>query len=478
MRKRTQAAHQPPLLQPITRRARAARARPWALTRWALTRWALTLCALTALALSVTACELGGADCTGAATEYQSLVTVEGALNNELPMDGPYPMALVISQDAINRLFAAIASANLPPITLRDSILGVNVGVTIRPSLPLIEIGQALECPTCILTSMNLGLDFLVGSNTVPAVGMARYAFPLNMRANGLDSTKVLGAFNESRFLNLTVQLQPGSLGGIESLVNQAVALFEPQIANYVTGLVRNDLGERELFQLDAWEIGDGEVKLLGRGPIISPEHKTIVIGMHSNLVRPANGTVNALPSLPEGADIGLQFHPELIQTMIQRMMHEGHIDRSYDSTGNPSSGGQTQVTLSSLAPSSASADLMTTSFALWRTSGGFCGAANLQADLGLSISDKQLRFSAQNVQITGGSGTFGSVASVLGRGLQSSLIANAINTAQITVNYNELKLPGDKRADMSAESFRLSLDGEGLRLFLNIDAIVDAVVN
>jgi hypothetical protein len=442
-------------------------------------RWLLVAALALIGALGVAGCELGGgAECTGASGQYQELVKVEGALQTELPEQGPYPMALVVSQDALNRLFAAVASANLPPLTLQDSILGVNVGVTIRPNLPLIEIGQALQCPECILTSMDLGLDFIVGSSVVPAVGKARYAFPLGMRANGLKSTKVLGSFEKSQFLNLSIEIAPGSLGGAEALINQAVSLFEPQIADYVSGLVRTELGEQELFELDSWDIGDGDVKLLGRGPIISPENKTIVIGMHSNLVRPANGTVSALPSLPEGADIGLQFHPELLQTMIQRMMHEGHIDRSYDSTGQPSASGSTQVTLSSLAPSAASADLMTTSFALWRTGGGFCGSSNLQADLGLSISDKQLRFSAQNVQITGGTGTFGSVAQVLGQGLQSSLIANAINTAQITVNYNEFKLPGGKRADMSAESFRLSLDGEGLRLFLNIDAIVDAVVD
>ena len=40
----------------------------------------------------------------------------------------------------------------------------------------------------------------------------------------------------------------------------------------------------------------------------------------------------------------------------------------------------------------------------------------------------------------------------------------------------NEFDIPGGKRADMSAESFRLQLGAEGLSLFLNIDAIVDAV--
>jgi len=122
--------------------------------------------------------------------------------------------------------------------------------------------------------------------------------------------------------------------------------LLEPVIADAATFIIQEELGDTELFELGAWTFGDGDVKLLGRGPIIEPDFGTIVIGIHTNLVRPLSGSVAVDPALPEGADIGLQLHPELVQTMIQRMLHEGHIDRSYDLTGQASPSGDNQVSL------------------------------------------------------------------------------------------------------------------------------------
>ena len=48
------------------------------------------------------------------------------------------------------------------------------------------------------------------------------------------------------------------------------------------------------------------------------------------------------------------------------------------------------------------------------------------------------------------------------------------INISEFTLNYREMNLPNNKKAEMSAETFRLEIGGNGLNIFLNLDAIVE----
>ena len=117
--------------------------------------------------------------------------------------------------------------------------------------------------------------------------------------------------------------------------------------------------------------------------------------------------------------------------------------------------------------------DMMRTNFRLWRTGGSFCGFADLQADMGLSISNAQVALAVDNIQVTDSAGA-GQILSFIGDWYQSAFTSNLINFSELTINYQEFDLPGDKTAQMSAESFRLNLDARGLSVFLNIDAIID----
>lgn len=422
---------------------------------------------------ALTGCELLDAasqnsSCVDHGSEFSQVVSVEGALSEDVSLIEPYPMAMVISQPAINELFAAAAGANLPDIPLHASPGGIPVSVTIHPALPLLQVGGESGCSSCLLTDAGFGLTFDVAGVTFGGAGSGRYQFPLFMQPQGLESTSVVAQFADSTVLSLDLHVN-----GVDDFI---IDFFEPLISDAVTHMVREDYGDTTLFDMKAWELGDGDVKLLGRGPHVEPETQTIVIGMHSNLVRNgASSNVDWNPLLPEGADIGLQFHPALVEAMVGRMMHEGHIPRSYDSAGQASAAGDHQVTLSAM--SATGSGLMTTGFRLWRTSGGFCGFADLQADLGLSISDKRLAFSAQNVSIGETAGA-GNLLQYADSWVGSDYLSELISVSEITVNYNEIDVPGGKRADMSAESFQLNLDASGLSLFLNIDAIVDAVVD
>lgn len=57
-------------------------------------------------------------DCATHSSGYQSAVEDEGKLSEGVAEEAPYPMAIIISQDALNQIFAAIADAELPDVNL------------------------------------------------------------------------------------------------------------------------------------------------------------------------------------------------------------------------------------------------------------------------------------------------------------------------------------------------------------------------
>ncbi len=431
--------------------------------------------------------QLSGEDCTASANALASTLETEGNLSEVIAEQAPYPMSIIVSQDALNRLFADVADTMLEPFEVSvGEILGVDITATIEPDLPLIQIEAVPNCETCIVTEVNFGLVINAGSFEAGARGKARYQFPVRMTPEGMEFTRVFGDFDRSEFQTLEFEVTDEldvDIPLVDIGTNDAIDLAEPYIKDYVNDLVKEEYGAVELFVLEPWEIGNGDVKLLGRGPLLYPEHQSLILGIHTNLVQPLSEIVGLEPSLPDGADIGMQFHPELVQVMVQRMMHEGHVARTYDESGstmtNTSSAGDGQpshfdVTLTTLEQSSGGDGLLTAGFTLWRTGGGICGSAELQAELGASVSDGGVALTAQNIRIVNGEGLFGVLAETADDWLQSDYMRDVIDVSEFTLNYDELNLPNDKKAQMSADTFRLEVGGSGFNIYLNLDAVVN----
>lgn len=439
--------------------------------------------------------ELLGEGCEEGQANLSAFLQQEGALSEEIAEDPPYPMSIIVSQNSLNRMFSAIAEEDIDPIEvdLTDEFdLGFRVGLVIDPDLPLIQIEAVEDCPTCIVTDVSFGVKIKVGSFTIGAQGHAVYQFPISIVPQGFESTFVYANFEQSEFQVLEVRLTDDgnfSIPFVNLDANDIIRLADPYLKQYVNRYVQSTYREVELFQLEPWEIGDGAVKLLGRGPILYPEHKTLVLGIHTNLVRPLDSTVEIEPILPEGADIGMQFHPQLVQSMVQRMMHEGHIQRAYDQSGSAMMsmsideemsassllGDDTfQVTLSTLKQSDIASGLLSAGFTMWQTEGTFCGSAELRAELGVSVGDGGINLTAQEIRIERGEGVFGFLAETADRWLNSDFMRDVVDVSEFTLNYDELNLPGDKKAEMSAETFRLEIGGSGFNIFLNLDAVVD----
>jgi hypothetical protein len=441
-------------------------------------------------------------DCTADAEALSEALESEGGLTDTIPEEAPYPMSMIVSQDALNRLFADVADQDLSPIELPvGDIAGFEITIKVSPDLPLIQIEDIPNCETCIVTEVEFGLAISVGVFEAGATGTARYQFPVRMEAEGMEATRVFGDFDRSEFQSIDIRVSEDldiDIPFVDVSTNDVIDLAEPYIVDYVNELVQEEYGAVELFKLEPWEIGNGDVKLLARGPILSPENRTIVLGIHTNLVQPLDSSVGLEPALPDGADIGLQFHPELIQVMVQRMMHEGHVSRSYDEDGKaePQGGAEAEedqdeeeegafgvsslvetgfdVTLSTLEQSEAGDDLLSVGFTLWRTQGGICGSAELKAELGASVGDAGIALTAQEIRIEKGEGLFGALAEGADQWLNSDFMKDVVDISEFTLNYDELNLPNNKKAQMSAETFRLELGGNGFNIFLNLNGVVE----
>ncbi len=434
----------------------------------------LTGIVLIALVFPISGCDLlmkgleAYTDCDRFDEDYADRLATEGELSDTVPSDtDQYPMSIIISQDALNRLFEAVSEGDLAPLTATYDVLGIPVTVGIDPELPLLQVGGERGCGDCILLEMGFSVWVEMFGLQYGGSGSGRYQFPLEIVDNGMESSSVFARLAESEVLEVDI-----SLTGIDDAY---LDLIEGYVADLATLVIQQSYGDVRIFDLEAWKLGDGAIRLLGRGPHIYPDQGTVVIGLQTNLVRPLNGAVTIDPVLPDGADLGMQFHPELIQQIIARMLHEGYIPRTYSSTGQAEDGGAFSVTMNRME--TADEGLLGANFRLWQTGGDYCGWADIGLGLGLSITGGQVRLSPVQVEVTDADGV-GQVLAMANSWLQSRFTQDMSAFSEIAINYRELTLPMGKQAEMSSSSFRLDLNANGLNVFLNLDAVVDAATD
>jgi len=97
-----------------------------------------------------------------------------------------------------------------------------------------------------------------------------------------------------------------------------------------------------------------------------------------------------------------------------------------------------------------------------------------LQANLAASISDQRLSLAASNITVTDAGGS-GELLLRAGDWVTSSFTDDLIEFSELTINYDRLTLRTTRWPTWRPSRSGLDLNGQGLSLFLNIDAIVDA---
>ncbi|MEL6178961.1 MAG: hypothetical protein AAFS10_08400, partial [Myxococcota bacterium] len=396
----------------------------------------------------------GGFDCTAQTTNYDTATANTGLLVDTVPVDGPFPMAMVLSQDGVNNLLATVLDREFQSVTIEDS----GYSIRIKPSLPIIQLENFTDCPTCVLANMDLDIERVevFGINLGSATAVTTIGLPVSMQAKNNTTTGLMAEMNNATIRNLDLNLSGFSLSD--------VPLLQDLVTDWATSYVQTEFGATELVELDSWQVSD-DVLLAARGPVIFPEQRTILLGLHTNLSLPGTASLQQQATLPQNTQMGLQFHPDLLLGMVQRLMTEDTIPTDYDEQGNFTGGGDHRISMSAMTASETGAGLRT-DFRIWRTGGGLCGFADVSSTLAAQISGDDVRFTAQDFEITGGDG----IGQFLDQSqwLAGDFIESMTRNIELTVNYKEMGFEGEEK-EIVPKANALTIDGSGLSVFLDL---------
>jgi hypothetical protein len=397
-------------------------------------------------------------NCTEFSDEYGAEIEASGHLLSSVPATTEsYPMALVLSQDAINGLFGRLADTQLPELSESATVMGQSLGVSVRPSLPLLSVGGQGSCRDCLGANVpfDVGLS-MAGFDLPRGSGAIRVQMPVRLVPEGDQQTALVAEFQRIEVLGLELDFARSLMGDIYDVV-------EPLVSTALTRFLQSRFADARILTLDSWEIGAGEVFLAGRGPFVFPEAGTMVVAMQSNLPLATGATVEAQAQLPPGADLGVVIHPGLLGSMGRRMLFEGVIPQSYDEQGNADEGGATRLTLRSV--SAAGDGLLRAQAQLWRT-GSACGSADLSASIGFAANPSGVSFAVRDIEVSGGRGS----GQLLERAdqLAGGFLDALVDTLEVTVNYDEI-FGGERGGRADVETFEFLVDGGGVRLYLDL---------
>ena len=419
--------------------------------------WFYLFTALTA-ATSLTGCqELNSFfPCDGYDTAYQTRLVTNGQLLSEVSSSSSsFPMALVLSQTAVNQLFAKLADTAIPTLSQDASLLGQSLEVSVRPSLPLLAVGGDSRCPACISASMPFSIGLGInGSSSSFGTGRLSAQLPIGIAADGDRRSALLARLEESDILQIDLTVGDAALDSYLDLV-------EPIAAALVTQYTRTRFANARVASFGSWTVGEGAVELAARGPIVRPESRTIVLAMQSNLPT-SSGLAATLPSrLPEGAEMGVVVRLELLEALAKRIGSEEALGSTAQASGDAVEA--LGVTLESLRSSPTGG--VATSAKLWKTD-SYCGSADISAALSLSFDPNGVRFGVSDVAVTAGQGS-GLLLSA-SQSLASTYMGRLATTLALGANYREV-LGGEAGAAPAVETFRADLDAEGVSVYLNL---------
>ena len=411
-----------------------------------------------AAATSLTGCqELNSFfPCDGYDSAYQTRLVANGQLLSEVSSSSSsFPMALVLSQTAVNQLFAKLADTAIPTLSQDASLLGQSLEVSVRPSLPLLAVGGDSRCPACISASMPFSIGLGInGSSSSFGTGRLTAQLPIGIAADGDRRSALLARFEESDFLQIDLTVGDAALDSYLDLV-------EPIAAALVTQYTRTRFANARVASFGSWTVGEGAVELAARGPIVRPESRTIVLAMQSNLPT-SSGLAATLPStLPEGAEMGVVVRLELLEALAKRIGSEEALGSTAQASGDAVEA--LGVTLESLR--SAPTGGVATAAKLWKTD-SYCGSADISAALSLSFDPNGVRFGVSDVAVTAGQGS-GLLLSA-SQSLASAYMGRLATTLALGANYREV-LGGEAGTAPAVETFRADLDAEGVSVYLNL---------
>lgn len=417
-------------------------------------------------------------DCSDRAEQFEAAASAEGQLLSEIPEKASYPMALVISEEGIDRLLTGVVGNKLPFATDLP-LVGLGIARFSAISDPSIEFIDVPGCSRCVVIGFEFGVSILNTEQEEQAGGIGRteLSIPLELRTVEGDTTALVAIYDK-----LTVRDLSFSAAGYQT---EKLPNFEAALEIKVTEFLRESYGPTELLRFEPWSIGSDAVKLAAKNFLISPTSFDpdtnarvpgfISLGLQTNLALPEGVAIEVGRSLPDGVPMAVQMHPGLLLGMSERMLAEGVISRSYDEKGQPDPSGLYGVTLERLEKSTIGGTDIDVGFRVWRTDEGYCGFADAETTLELSLVDEGLtdRIAVTptgELRVTGGEGV-GELAATneefvdQNKGLVDNFQRDLSEQIGLTVNYSQLEVEG---ANLYFDALSLTLEPERLNIFLD----------
>ncbi len=383
-------------------------------------------------------------DCSSQQQAFTDAYADDGKLLPTIADSNSYPMAMVLSEEGIQRLVTGLVGSDVPFASRLD--IGP-YGLNFFPkTTPVIQIVRVENCASCVLFSLdfNFQLEDGDGEPSGAGIGTAELAIPLSLRQNDDGSSSLVAAYDRA-----TVKSMPISTMGFDSMDQPGL---QGALAVLATKALRAQYPTTELLHFAPWTIGGNDVKLAARDFAIFPESKVISLGMQTNLDLPKGVSVQVGQELPPGVPMQVQMHPGLLLAMSQRMITEGVISRTYNNNGQPDPHGLYGVTLESMQANGVpGSNLMDVNFRVWRTQDGYCGYADARTALQLKVDQSANSISVlptDQLVVTGGEG-IGALAEdnedliAKNKKLVEVFQKDLSSQVGITVNYNEVGVEG-----------------------------------
>ena len=418
---------------------------------------------------------------------YEAEKANEGALISDAELSGlinssinaDYAMSLTLNATAINKLFKAANTWTYDKMGFGVPYFGI--GGCDASGLDQEFTGDTTSC-------LTVTIEFNGVANA-----LLRFGVPVTGEvASDLSKTSVFIDLSTMQILKISAQ--NGSLNAMaKTAINLAIQQF---LSGY--------LPKVHLFDIAAWNIGNGDIKLVAGAPKVHIEQLTgyeaLEFGMYTNLFAQAE-SINIARDMPQNAEVGLHIHPQLIRAIIARMMTEqksSNADDTYitrevelDSSELNSSGyakNGFHVTMTDLsrypnerlyACSSDWRDYFTFGFRLWSTD-SFCGYMDLLAGMNMVVTDRKFKIGIGNIHAGYSDGAMSVVGGALNSIASTNFAKSLLEYTNISVNFNEMSVSSSngqddsmKKAEMVAymdenEHFQFSITGTGINLYLN----------
>lgn len=408
-------------------------------------------------------------DCSYFSKKYDAAIEGQGELLPELPTTPNFPMALVISEEGVNKLLFGVTGSMVPFASALELGLGE---LRFTPTTdPVAKLVSEPTCHRCVDFSFEFSFEIVNnGEQSQGAgIGYASLRIPLKLEpVDGAEDTTALVAHYE--------QATAGPPGiNVMGISTSEFPNLDEALAIVITEKLRAQYGPTELIRFAPWSIGTESVKLAAKQFAVYPESGVMALGLQTNLDLPEGTSVAVGNSLPQGVPMVVQMHPLLLFAMAQRMITEGVIARRYDDNGQPDPEGLQAVTLESLEPTPLSESDVDVTFRVWRTGGGYCGYANALTTLTMAIADDGINdritvSPTDNLRVLDGEGVgelYEDNQQLVddNKKLVDVFRQNLASQIGVTVNYNELSVDG---ANIVFDALALKVTDQSIDILLD----------